>query len=112
MSESRSPEFIFVLRWLWDERVSMNKMALALGVTKNAIKGQADRLGLPVRPELNSRYHQERGIPLNPRYLRSIQLNEGGAGERNGRRRRTSRWDDGAIEGATLPALASLAGQS
>lgn len=44
---------ITVLRQLWNLGVVTREIALALGTTKNAVIGKADRLGLPRREQKN-----------------------------------------------------------
>lgn len=45
-----NPEQVAELRRLWDEGLSTRLIGLRMGVTKNAVIGKANRLGLSPRP--------------------------------------------------------------
>ena len=70
------------LRELWDEKLSISKIGVALGVSRNAIAGKAHRLGLekrqsPIKPSIktkdaSSAWNEEE---LGPKPLRVILRN-------------------------------------
>lgn len=58
------PERIAKLRKFWDEGLSGSQIGERLGTTKNAVIGEAHRLGLPRRPSpIRAKSDQTEGVP-------------------------------------------------